>query len=262
MTAPAPGTLEHSLERTVVIRARRPTVFRYFTDSGRFAAWWGPGSTIDPRPGGAVRIRYPNGVLASGEVVEMRAGERVVFTYGYEDPEKPFPPGASRVTVTLEDHPRGTFVRLRHDLPTADARDHHVQGWRYQLAVFANVVAAEAAEGVAARVDAFLAAWSEPDAGRRLEALAAVAVPEVAFGDAFSCTAGVDDLTAHLAAAQAHMPGVRLERQGEVRHCQGVALADWVARGPDGQPRGRGTNVFELAPDGRIARVVGLWSAP
>ena len=39
------------------------------------------------------------------------------------------------------------------------------------------------------------------------------------------------------------MPGMRLERDGDVRHCQGTVLADWVARGADGQERGRGTNV-------------------
>jgi hypothetical protein len=38
-------------------------------------------------------------------------------------------------------------------------------------------------------------------------------------------------------------------------------VADWIAQGPDGKPRGRGTNVFELRPDGRIARVVGLWKS-
>ena len=43
------------VERTVLIAARRETVFDYFTDSARFAAWWGKGSTIDPRPGGALR---------------------------------------------------------------------------------------------------------------------------------------------------------------------------------------------------------------
>ena len=37
--------LEHVVERTVTIAARRETVFRYLTDSGRFAAWWGAGST-------------------------------------------------------------------------------------------------------------------------------------------------------------------------------------------------------------------------
>ena len=41
--------LDHVVERTVTIAARRETVFRYFTDSERFAAWWGAGSTIDPR---------------------------------------------------------------------------------------------------------------------------------------------------------------------------------------------------------------------
>ena len=84
--------LTHSFERSVVICARRDTVFRYFTDSERFAAWWGAGSSIDPRPGGAVRIVYPNGVVVSGEVVELTSGERITFTYGYEDADKPIPP--------------------------------------------------------------------------------------------------------------------------------------------------------------------------
>ena len=63
--------LDHVVERTVTIAARRETVFRYFTDSERFAAWWGAGSTIEPRAGGAVHVRYPNGVVAGGEVVEI-----------------------------------------------------------------------------------------------------------------------------------------------------------------------------------------------
>ena len=251
--------LEHVLERTVLIRAQRETVFRYFTDSERFAAWWGAGSTIDARPGGPLRIRYPNGVLASGEVVEVAPPERIVFTYGYEDPATPVRPGGSRVVLTLEERKDGTFLHLRHELPDAAARDHHVQGWRYQLAVFANVVTSALSAGLAQAVDAFFAAWSEKDEARRRTALAAIASDDVTFADAFSCTAGIDDLVAHLAAAQVHMPGVVLERSGDVRQCQGTAVVDWVAKGLDGAPRGRGTNVFELAPDGRIARVVGFW---
>jgi uncharacterized protein YndB with AHSA1/START domain len=251
-------TLDHHLERTVLIRARREAVFAYFTDSARFAAWWGAGSTVDGRPGGAIRIRYPNGATASGEMLEVRPPERVVFTYGYDDPAKPIPPGGSRVTVTLEETPEGTLLRLRHDLGDAATRDAHVQGWRYQLAVFANVAAGEAHAGAADAIDRFFAAWSEPDPARRASALAAVAVPDVTFRDAWSCTAGVEDLNAHLAAVQAHMAGTRLVRDGDVRQCQGTALAGWVARGPDGGEKARGTNVFDLAPDGRIARVVGI----
>ncbi|HET7747535.1 MAG TPA: SRPBCC domain-containing protein [Vicinamibacteria bacterium] len=252
--------LEHSLERTVLIRARRETVFRYFTDNARFARWWGEGSTVEARRGGAVRIRYPNGVMAGGEMLEVVENERVAFTYGFES-GNPMPVGASRVTVTLEDHREGTLVRLRHDLADAAARDAHVQGWRYQMAVFATVVAAEQHAAVAALVDRFLAAWSEPDQARRRATLEEIATPDLTFRDQYSCTAGVDDLDPHLAAAQRFMPGLVLRREGEVGQCQGTAVARWVATGPDGAPRGSGIDVFELAPDGRLARVVGLWGA-
>ena len=57
------------------------------------------------------------------------------------------------------------------------------------------------------------------------------------------------------------MPGMRLERQGDVRHCQWHALADWVALTREGQERGRGTNLFVFDADGRIAEVTGFWSA-
>jgi uncharacterized protein YndB with AHSA1/START domain len=250
--------LDHVLERTVTIAARRETVFRYFTDSQRFAAWWGAGSSIEPRPGGAVHIRYPNAVVAGGEVVEITPVERVVFTYGFEGGQ-PIPIGASRVTITLEETPRGTLVRLKHELPTAQVRDEHVQGWRYQLAVFANVVAQEAHAGIGALADRFFATWSETDAARRRAELEGVALETLAFRDPYSCTEGLDDLNAHIAASQRFMPGVVLSRAGQARHCQGLALVDWEVKGPDGGVRAKGTNVFELAPDGRIARVTGIW---
>lgn len=251
--------LTHQLERTIVIGATRATVFRYFTDSERFAAWWGAGSRIEGRVGGAVHIRYPNGVVASGEVVDIDPGNRVVFTYGYEDPTKPISPGGSRVTITLEDDPAGTRLHLRHELAEASVRDQHVPGWRYQLAVFSNVAAGEQHSGLAVQVDRYFSLWSEPDAATRRGGLATLVSDSVTFKDAFSCTSGLEDLSEHLGAAQAHMPGMRLRRSGDVRQCQGVAIADWVAEGPDGQQRAAGTNVFDLTAEGRIARIVGFW---
>jgi uncharacterized protein YndB with AHSA1/START domain len=247
------------VERTVTIVARPQVVFRYFTDSSRFAAWWGEGSHIDPRPGGAVHIRYPNGVVAGGEVVEIVPGERVSFTFGYASGD-PVAIGASLVTITLEEAAAGTRLRLRHELPTAAARDVHVQGWRYQLALFAEVVARETGAGFAARADAFLALWSQKDGIARRAALAELAAGSLAYRDRYSCTEGLDDLDAHIAAYQRFMP-IALERRGDVRQCQGLALVDWVASGPDGAARGAGTSVFELAADGRIARVTGFWKS-
>lgn len=247
------------VERDVLICARPETVFRFFTDSSRFASWWGRGSEIDGRPGGAVRIRYPDGTVASGEVLEIVPVERVVFTYGYEDAGKPIAPGGSRVTITLEGREGGTLVRVRHDVDSAATREAHAQGWRYQMAVFANVVASDQHAAVAERVDALFVAWSETDGEARRRLLESSATAGVTFRDAYSATAGIDDLHAHIAGAQRFMPGVALAREGEVRHCQGTAIAEWKASRPDGAVVGRGTNVYTLSPDGRIAGVVGFW---
>lgn len=251
--------LPYSLERNVLICAQRKTVFRYFTDSKLFAEWWGPGSQIDGRPGGALKIVYPNGVIASGQVIETVADERIVFTYGYEDAAKPIPPGGSRVTITLSDRPGGTWLTLKHELADEQTRDHHVQGWRYQLALFANAGANRQHADLGSLIDRYFATWAESDAATRKQHLQELAVAEVVFQDKYGCTAGLDDLNAHVAASQMHMPGVTLHRSGELRHCQGTVLAEWEARSGEGKTLARGSNVFLLAPDGRIARVVGFW---
>jgi uncharacterized protein YndB with AHSA1/START domain len=255
------STLSHDLTRRVIIRARRETVFRYFTDSDRWAAWWGPGSTIDPRPGGKVYIRHPNAVEAGGEVLSIDPPRTIVFTLGYASGQ-PMPLGGSRVTIELEDDPSGTRLDLRHEFAEAAARDHHIQGWRYQLAVFSNVVADGLCANAATRVDEWFNAWSEPDAEQRTRLLAHAVAPEVSFRDRFSLVEGLADLEPHLAAVHQFMPGMRLTRRGEIRQCQGTVLADWVASGADGAERGRGTNVFTFDADGRIAGVVGLWAVP
>src|SRR5580693_2250302 len=99
--------LPYNLDRTVVIRAKRETVFQFFTDSSRWASWWGAGSTIDAKPGGKVYIRHANGVESVGEVLEVQAPERIAFTYGFATGQ-PIPPGSSRVTIHLQPHESGT----------------------------------------------------------------------------------------------------------------------------------------------------------
>ena len=251
-------SLTHQLDRTIVIGAPPPAVFRYFTDPARWAAWWGAGSTIDARPGGRVFIKYPGGNEASGEVVDIAPPSRIVFTYGYNS-GKPFGPGESRVTIALEPVTQGTRLQLSHEFAESAVRDEHVQGWRYQLSVFANVVADETHGRTAALVDRWFDAWAETDAATRTEQLAAIAAPHVRVRDRYSCIDGAADLGHHIAASQRFMPGFRLRRTGDPRHCQGVVLADWIASGPDGQERTGGTTVFELGPDGLIVSVTGFW---
>lgn len=249
------------LERTIVIGAPPVAVFRYFTDPVRFAAWWGAGSDIDCRPGGRVHIRYPDGTVASGKVVEAAPPSHLVFTYGYEGEGKPIAPGASLVTVELSPVSAGTRLHLRHDVPTAEILEEHTQGWRYQLSLFANVVSRELFASSAGIVDAYLSAWNEPDAAARRAILASAVTEDISFHDAYACLGGIDDLNANLAAVQRFMPGMTLRRAGDLRQCQGTALGDWTASGPDGSVRAKGTNAYDFAPDGKIRRVVGFWGA-
>jgi uncharacterized protein YndB with AHSA1/START domain len=254
-------TLPHRLDRAIVIRAACETVFRFFTDSARWASWWGSGSTIDPRPGGKVLIRYPNAVEVSGEVLEVLAPERIVFTYGYAS-GTPIPPGGSRVTISLEPYQGGTRLLLAHEFADAAVRDHHVQGWRYQLAVFGNIVADEIHRDAATVVNGWFGAWSLTNDEERAQGLSRVATDAVQFRDRFSLTEGIADLSAHIAGTHRFMPGIRLEPRGQIVQCQGTALAPWVAVAADGQERMSGSNVFVLGPDGRIESVTGLLNPP
>jgi uncharacterized protein YndB with AHSA1/START domain len=252
------SALPYLLERTVVIQARPETVFSFFTDSDRWASWWGAGSTIEPRAGGRMYIRYPGDVEASGEVLEVVPPQRIVFTYGFNS-GKPIAPGSSRVTIRLEPAGYATRLQLSHEFADAAVKDEHVQGWRYQLAVFSNVVTNLAHANAAALVDAWFRAWSETNDVARERSLTVIASPDVRFADRYSLLHGIADVNPHIAAAQRFMPDTHLQRTGDVRHCNGTVLADWVAAGSDGKEKARGLNVFTLRGDGLIESVVGFW---
>jgi len=243
--------LAYQLDRAVVIHAAPETVFRFFTDSARWAKWWGAGSTIDSRIGGKVSILHPGGVEVSGEVLEIKPPERIVFTYGYAS-GKPMPVGSSRVTIRLEPVPSGTRLNLTHEFAEAAPRDEHIQGWRFQLSLFSNVVANEVYANAASVVDDWFAAWIISDEQARQTALSKIVTPGIQFRDRFSLLDGIDDLTSHIGASLRFMPGFRLKRKGDVRHCQGTVLADWIAIGPDGLEKMSGTSVFGFAPEVRI----------
>jgi uncharacterized protein YndB with AHSA1/START domain len=254
-------TLTHRIDRDLVIQASPDIVFSFLTETPRWAAWWGPGSEIDARPGGRMKIRYPDGTEATGEVVEVRPPERLVFTYGYMSGVM-IPPGGSRVTIVLEPISAGTRLRFTHEVADEQIRDQHVQGWRYQLALFANRVADAVNAGAAGIVDAWFDAWADPDAASRERTFSRIATPGLRFQDRYSNTDGVADLVAHVTGAQRFMPGIRMQRSGEVRHCQGTVLADFVARAADGQQVATGTNVFVFGANGQIESVTGLMDAP
>jgi uncharacterized protein YndB with AHSA1/START domain len=252
--------LPYSTTREIVIEADREIVFSFFTDSVRWADWWGSGSTVEPRPGGALRIRHSNGFVSEGRVLEVAEPERFVFTFSLQT-QRIIPPEESRVTMQLEPQGDGTLVRVTHEVADPVVRDLLVQGWRFHFALFANAVANYVNAGAPDVVDQWFALWSEPDAAAREATLARIAARKIRFRDRYSRLDGTDEVVAHTGAAQKFMPGIRLERRGDVRHCQGTVLADWVARSTDGQVKTSGTSVFSLAPGLRIDSVTSVPSA-
>jgi uncharacterized protein YndB with AHSA1/START domain len=252
-------TLAFSVDRTVEIRASCSTVFRFFTDPARWARWWGEGSTIDPVVGGAVLIVYPGGERVSGVIRELVVDRRLVFSYGYEAGGRPIAPGGSLVTITLAELADGaTRLELRHDVDRAETRDLHIQGWRHQLARFADVVANDAFAGAGDTVAAWFISWNDGDADRRRTLLSAAVSADVRFRDAHGDVYGLDELVNHVGAVLRFMPGIKLEMRGTVRRSHDVALADWAAVAPDGRAALSGTNVFRFAADGRICDVIGV----
>jgi len=242
------------LDRSIVIRATPETVFQFFTESARWAKWWGAGSTINAAPGGKVYIRHPNGVETLGEVLEVAAPSRIVFSYGYASGQ-PIRPGDSRVTIRLEPEPAGTRLHLRHEFAEEGPRDEHVQGWRFQLSLFSNAVSTEVCAGAESHVDSWFAAWAIADTNTREAEFGRIATPEICFRDRYSLLEGLADLTEHSGAALRFMPGIGLRRKGSIRQCQGWVLADWTATGGDGVERLSGTTVFVFAPGGSIEAV-------
>src|SRR5205085_11789278 len=115
---------------------------------------------------------------------------------------KPIPPGSSKVTIRLERAGAGTRVLLTHELAEPAVRDEHIQGWRYQLSVFSNIVADEVHARARETVDAWFEAWAERDASRREQSLARIAAPDVTFRDRFSNIDGLAELLPLIGAAQ------------------------------------------------------------
>jgi len=130
MTDPAePGVVV--VERR--INARPATIFTFFTDPGRWLQWQGVDATIEPATGGAFRLNVRGDGYASGRFVEMDPPNRLVFTWGWEMPGNPVPPGSSTIQVDLLPEGDVTLVRLTHrDLPP-ETCDVHRMGWEHYL---------------------------------------------------------------------------------------------------------------------------------
>ena len=103
----------------------------------------------------------------------------------------PIPLGGSRVTLTFEPHPRGDRRRLLHEFAEAGVRDEHVQGWRYQLSLFANVVTNEVNREPPSASTRGTPHGRRPMRRPRTDACRSAATADVRFRDRFSAVEGM-----------------------------------------------------------------------
>jgi uncharacterized protein YndB with AHSA1/START domain len=141
-----PAQTTTSLHLTKLIRARRERVFEAWTNPELIKQWMGPGDITVPaaqvelKVGGRYRMEMDNAgkqLAVYGEYVEIVPNRKLVFTWGWEGPNR----CETLVTVRFEDKDGGTEVTLLHErFANADDMGRHEHGWTGSLAKLATVV--------------------------------------------------------------------------------------------------------------------------
>lgn len=253
--------MSETLVVTLEIAARPETVFGFFTDPTAFATWMGGGlgtAALEPRPGGALRVEFPNETVVRGEVVAIEPPGRFAFTWGYEGDES-LPPGASTVEIVLDPVAGGTRLTLRHSgLPDGATRDAHRGGFRLYLSrLAAESALAQHAASVPGRTAAWFAAWNAEDPGERDAALEECLAERGEFRHPWAAVRGRADLAGHIASSRSVMGGVRLEPRGEPEICHRWVRFGWRAV-RDGETVATGENVASLDSESRFELVIGF----
>ena len=117
--------------RTIHIAARPETVFAFFIDPQKMRQWKGINATLMPYPGGEFQVALNEQDTIRGEYVEVIPYRRIVFTWGWDAPDRPVPPGFSTVEIDLVPDSNGTLLRLCHRGLPPETRSVHEEEWDY-----------------------------------------------------------------------------------------------------------------------------------
>ncbi len=126
------------LTREVLVKADPSTIFALLIEPG-MQSWLGTDVEFDPRPGGLYKLNVGGDHPARGEFVEVTPNEKVVFTFGWNEPGHPIPAGSTKVAITLLAKGDETLVRLVHSGLPDDAISDHEEGWEHFLDRLATV---------------------------------------------------------------------------------------------------------------------------
>ncbi len=114
-------------------------------------------------------------------------------------------------------------------------------------------------ETVQALVDTYLAAWNETDATRRRALVSRTFTDDATYVDPLVAAETADGIDATIAAVQQHYPGHRFAlADGPDAHHDRVRFSWHLVSEESGGRVATGTDVGELAPDGRLRAVTGF----
>lgn len=119
-------------DRTVEVALEPDAAFELITSPERLRRWLTVAARVDLRPGGRYRWTVVPGHSVSGTFVEVVPGQRLEFSWWWEDSDD-LPPGSSTVTVTLTPRDGSTEVRLVHDGLTDAQVPSHAEVWNHYL---------------------------------------------------------------------------------------------------------------------------------
>lgn len=261
---PQPPPRDHRLEVSTLIEARPETVFAILSDPGRFSDWIGGTATFEPRAESPLQIRFPQfETVIEGRVLEVVEGERIAFSWGVSEGRQAtlMPAGSTRVEIRLEPVEEGTRVTLAHSgLPSDEEATRHEAGWRFhlsRLSLFAN--RADLQRALGPTLQAWFEAWNEPEVERRTRLLGRACEGSIRFRDEYATLEGRERLALHIGNTRHHLPGRRVERDGEVRICRGRVLVPWRIVDEGGEVAFRGTDHARVSPAGLLREVTGFW---
>jgi len=137
-----PETDTSRLRVTHRFSASRQRVFRAWTEPELLMRWFGETEhnfdvcEIDLRPGGSYKLagRMGGNLRWSiwGKYLEVKPGEKLVFTWEWEHDPGPWETaGKTLVTVEFREVGKETELTLTHErFATVKARDEHGMGWK------------------------------------------------------------------------------------------------------------------------------------
>ena len=135
-----------------IIPTRPDKVYRAFLEPDAVASWLPPYGFVctvhelDAREGGAHRMSFRNFTTDNahafgGTFVDLKPGERLVYTTVFDDPNLP---GEMRVTVNLKQVPVGTELTIEQaGIPDLIPPEACYLGWQESLEKLAKLVTPE-----------------------------------------------------------------------------------------------------------------------